>query len=80
MEGAGIFSGDVLVVDKSVVPHDGRIVVAAVYGEMVVKRLKSRGDTHELVSENAEYKPIVVTGNDDCFVWGVVVGSVRTFL
>ncbi len=80
MEGAGIFSGDVLVIDKSITPRDGCIVVAAVYGEMVVKRLTSRGDTHELVSENAQYKPIVVTGNDDCFIWGVVVGSVRQFV
>src|SRR6056297_3817478 len=40
MEGAGIFSGDVLVVDKSVDPRDGKILVAAVYGELVVKRLK----------------------------------------
>jgi len=80
MTGAGIFSGDVLVVDRSVTPKDGTIVVAAVYGEMVVKRLKAVGDTHLLVSENDDYKPISVSGHDDCFVWGVVVGSVRQFV
>lgn len=80
MEGAGIFGGDVLVVDRSLELKDGCIVVAAVFGEMVVKRLKSKGDNHILASENANYEPIVVTGNDDCFVWGVVVGSVRSFL
>jgi DNA polymerase V len=80
MEGAGIFSGDVLVVDRSITPKDGLIVVAAVYGELVVKRLHSRGDTHELVSENENYAPITVQGHDDCFLWGVVVGSVRTFM
>lgn len=79
MEGAGIFSGDVLVVDKSVEPRDGKIVVAAVYGELVVKRLKKVGDTHMLYSENDSYKPIEVNENDDCFIWGVVVGSVRIF-
>lgn len=79
MEGAGIFSGDVLVVDRAVVPIEGSIVVAAVYGEMVVKRLRKQGSTHVLVSENDAYEPIVVSENDDCFVWGVVVGSVRTF-
>jgi DNA polymerase V len=80
MEGAGIFSHDVLVVDRSLTPRDSSIVVAAVYGEMVVKRLKAVGNTHMLVSENEHYKPISVTGNDDCFIWGVVVGSVRQFV
>ena len=79
MEGAGIFSGDVLVVDRAIVPKDGSIVVAAVYGELVVKRLQKKGETHILVSENESYEPIVVSENDDCFLWGAVVGSVRTF-
>lgn len=79
MEGAGIFSGDVLVVDRAVTPKDGVIVVAAVYGEMVVKRLRAHGATHVLVSENDAYEPIAVSENDDCFIWGVVVGSVRVF-
>ncbi len=79
MEGAGIFSHDVLVVDRSLTPKDGSIVVAAVYGEMVVKRLVKRGDTHILASENSNYKPILIEGHDDCFMWGVVVGSVRQF-
>jgi len=79
MEGAGIFSGDVLVVDRSVEARDGRIVVAAVYGEMVVKRLKQQGSSTVLHSENDSYEPIVVSDNEECFIWGVVVGSVRQF-
>ncbi|MEX0918234.1 MAG: translesion error-prone DNA polymerase V autoproteolytic subunit [Candidatus Paceibacterota bacterium] len=79
MEGAGIFSGDVLVVDRSIEPKDGTIVVAAVYGELVVKRLRKNGTIHTLVSENEEYEPIVVSENDDCYIWGAVVGSVRQF-
>lgn len=78
MEGAGIFSGDVLVVDRAVTPKDGSIVVAAVYGEMVVKRLR-RGSTDTLVSENEQYAPIAVSKEDEVWLWGVVVGSVRTF-
>ena len=79
MEGVGIFSGDVLVIDRAVPPSDGKIVVAAVYGEMVVKRLRKNGDSFYLHSENEAYKPILVNENDDCFIWGVVVGSVRSF-
>lgn len=77
MEGAKIFSGDILVVDRSVNPKSGAIVVAAVYGEMVVKRLKMAGSKVSLVSEKEGYEPINLTDNDECFIWGVVVGSVR---
>lgn len=79
MEGAGIFSGDVLVVDRSIDPVHNAIVVAAVYGELVVKRLFKRGRAQQLVSENDAYEPIELTGNEDCHVWGVAVGSVRVF-
>lgn len=80
MTGAGIFSGDVLVIDRSLTPKDGSIVVAAVYGEMLVKRLKARGSIYDLVSENPDFGPVEVSGNDDCVIWGVVVGSVRQFI
>ncbi len=79
MEGAGIFSGDVLVVDRSIVPRTGHIVLAAVFGELLVKRMRIEADHITLESENSEYQPIVVNGEEDCFVWGVVVGSVRQF-
>ena len=79
MEGARIFDGDVLVVDRSLTPSDGSIVVAAVFGEMVVKRLKKYPSRAELVSENTGYQPIVIQDMDDVFIWGVVVGSARVF-
>lgn len=79
MIGAGIFSGDVLVIDRSKDAKDGLIVVAAVNGELVVKRLAIQGNRHLLVSENDAYAPIVVGEDEECFIWGVVVGSVRQF-
>jgi DNA polymerase V len=79
MVGAGIFSGDVLVVDRSVDPGDKMIVVAAVNGELVVKRLSIQKNTQLLVSENANYAPITIGDGEECFIWGVVVGSVRQF-
>jgi len=79
MEGAGIFDNDVLVVDRSLEPKNGSIVVAAVFGEMVVKFLEKNGAGTKLVSANEGYKPIDVAEHDDCWVWGVVVGSVRIF-
>jgi DNA polymerase V len=79
MEGAGIFSGDILVVDRSVEPVVGKIVVAAINGELVVKRIGREGNLLILLSENESYAPIVVGESEDCFVWGVVTGSARTF-
>jgi DNA polymerase V len=84
MTGAGIFSGDVLVVDRSIEACDGHIVVAAVNGELVVKRLSlkktSTGTLLQLESENDAYAPILLGEDESCFLWGVVVGSVRQFL
>lgn len=79
MEGAGIFSGDILVVDRSVEAISGKIVVAAVGGGLVIKRLSKIGEKMMLMSENTAYTPIEVTGDEECFIWGVVTGSVRHF-
>ncbi len=79
MEGAGIFNGDVLVIDRSVEAVDGKIVVAAVFGELVVKRLSKTASGTKLVSENDAYEPILVNDIDDVYVWGVVIGSARIF-
>jgi DNA polymerase V len=80
MEGAKIFTGDVLVVDRAVEPAHNSIVVAAVFGELVVKRVRLAAGQMTLVSENAAYAPIMVGEGEDCYVWGVVVGSVRQFV
>lgn len=80
MEGAKIFDGDVLVVDRSIEPKDGLIVVAAVYGELVVKRLKKTTLGLSLVSEQVGYEPILIDDTEGCFIWGVVTGTVRVLL
>jgi len=77
MDGAKIHDGDVLVVDRSVTPKSGHIVVAAVYGELVVKQLEASQNRLTLISANKDYEPIVVEEAEDCYIWGVVVGSAR---
>ena len=79
MEGAGIFDGDYLIVVRSVQPIENKIVVAAVFGELVVKRLAKVGSKTALLSENEAYEPIIVDGQDDVYIWGVVIGSARVF-
>lgn len=77
MEGARIFDGDILVVDRSVEPKSGHIVVAAVYGELVVKRLGKHHGQLALLSAQEGYEPIVINDTEGCFIWGVVTGSAR---
>ena len=79
MEGARIFAGDILVVDRSLEVRSGCIVVAAVYGELVIKYLEKTTTGFALVSANEDYQPISINDNDDCYIWGVVIGSARQF-
>jgi len=79
MEGAKIFDGDILVIDRSIQAREGMIVVAAVYGELVVKRLQKTRTGLSLCSENEGYEPIMIDDVEGCFIWGVVTGSARVF-
>lgn len=72
MSGAGIASGDMLVVDRSLEPTHGKIVIAAINGELTVKRLsRSEGKVH-LLPANNHYKPIEITEEEELVIWGVV--------
>lgn len=72
MINAGICSGDLLVVDRSIEPKNGQIVVAVVNGEFTVKRLKIGALGCFLVPENNKYPTLKVDGEDECRIWGVV--------
>ncbi len=81
MLGAGIHSGDILVVDRSLEAGDGAIVVAVVDGEFTVKRLNYIGGRRvRLVPENAAFPALDITPDHAFQVWGVVTGVVRNFL
>ena len=79
MTGAGIYPGDILIVDRSLPPADGRIVIAVVDGELTVKRLSRRRGRIRLLPENPRYPPIDITAEQDLRVWGVVVHAVHSF-
>ena len=76
MIGAGIFSGDILVVDRSLAVTDNRIVVAMIDGEFMVKRLRRHKGSMYLISENSHYPPIEVV-DQELMIWGVVTFSVH---
>lgn len=79
MEGLGIYSGDILTVDRSIEARPGRVVVAVVDGGLVVKQLQRIHGEMVLASANDNYAPIQLTTDNDCYVWGVVTASVRRF-
>ncbi|HHS2563240.1 TPA: LexA family protein [Legionella pneumophila] len=72
MAEAGIFSGDWLLVDRSIEPSDGRIVIAAVNGELTVKRLSKKGGRVQLLPANPKFQPIDITEDSEMVIWGVV--------
>jgi DNA polymerase V len=72
MTGAGIHSGDMLIVDCSLEPVPGKVVIAVINGEHTVKRLMREGDRILLIAENAEYPPIEISELEDLHIWGVV--------
>jgi DNA polymerase V len=72
MLNAGMHSGDILIVDRALEPADKKIVIAIVHGELTVKRIKKKADALFLMPENEAYKPIAVTPEMNCEVWGVV--------
>ena len=77
MLGAGIYDGDKIVVDRSVSPRHGHIVVAVIDGEHTVKRLHMDGDEVELHPESADYPIIRIAEGEELVIFGVVVGVVR---
>jgi DNA polymerase V len=78
MTGAGIHHGDLLIVDRSLSPASGRVVVATLNGELTVKRLhRSRGKL-TLKAENPAYPDIAVNDEHEFQIWGVVAHVVHT--
>ncbi|WP_241893491.1 LexA family protein [Magnetofaba australis] len=79
MRQAGILPGDILVVDRSVEPADGRIVIAVVDGELTVKRLRRRSGRVTLEPENPEFPPLEITESMESAVWGVVTACIHRY-
>lgn len=77
MTGAGIHSGDMLIVDHSLEVVDGNVVVAALDGELTVKRLYKRNQTLRLLPSNSNYQPIEIQTQQSFEIWGVVTNVIH---
>lgn len=78
MAEAGIFSGDVLIVDRSIKAVNGKIIVAILNGELLVRRLQVHIKGVTLLAENKKYGNIQVDEFSNYAAWGVVIHSIRT--
>ncbi|MGR2739057.1 LexA family protein [Billgrantia sp. Q4P2] len=78
MERLGIHEGDLLLVDRSLEPRPGHIIVAMVDGEITVKRYELRGNVPCLCSGNPRYAPIPLV-DIECQVWGVVRSVIHEY-
>ena len=72
MVGAGLDDGDLLVIDRSLNPENGKIAVCLVDGEFTVKRIKKENNKLYLIPENKKYTPIELKEENELIIWGVV--------
>ncbi|WP_254934001.1 S24 family peptidase [Cyanobium sp. WAJ14-Wanaka] len=79
MQGAGIRSGDWLLVDRALAAHHGHIVVALLADGFTLKRLVQRGENWLLVAANPAYRDLPLTGRDDARLWGVATQRIHSF-
>jgi len=77
MVNAGIDDGDLLVVDRSLEPIDGRIAICLIDGEFTVKRIRLTSEGLFLLPENPHYQPIKVTEASQFAVWGMVTYVIK---
>ena len=77
MQGAGLDDGDLIVIDRSQEPDNGKIAVCYVDGEFTVKRLKVENECIYLMAENKKYKALKVTEENQLIIWGVVTYVIK---
>jgi len=77
MVGAGICDGDLLVVDRSLTPTSGCIVIAVVDGELTVRRFIELEDKCTLKPENPAFMEIEFKDGQELQVWGVVTATIK---
>ena len=75
----GIYDGDIMVVDRSLQPKTGDVGIIVLNGEFTVKRILIKHDKIYLMPANKNYKPILITSDMDCDIWGIVTHTIHSF-
>ena len=69
---AGLDDGDLIVIDRSLNPENGKIAVCFIDGDFTVKRIKKEKNKLYLIPENKRYKTIEINEGDELIIWGIV--------
>lgn len=77
LKNAGIHTGDLLIIDRSLEPTNGKIAVCYIDGEFTAKRIKIEKPIIWLIAENENYQPIKVTKENDFLIWGIVTHVIK---
>lgn len=77
MINAGIYDGDIVIVDRSIKPQNGKIVIAVIDGEMLIRRYEKTMKSLRLVPETTKLSAIEVNEFSDFKIWGVVICIIR---
>jgi DNA polymerase V len=79
MKDLGIHDGDLLVIDKSLAPQNGKIAICYIDGEFTIKKISLEKDHCWLIPANEKYKAIKVTAENDFIIWGIVINVIKFF-
>lgn len=79
LKNAGIDNGDLLIIDRSLEPINGKIAVCYIDGEFTAKRIKIAKNEVWLMPENEDYQPIKVTEENNFLIWGIVTHVIKNF-
>ncbi len=77
MKNAGINDGDLLIIDRSIEPTDGKIAVCYLDGEFTLKRIRRNKQGLWLMPENDDYEPIKIEEENDLRIWGIVTYIIK---
>ena len=78
MNGAGIHTGDVVIVDRLIEPKSGKVIIALVKGEMLIRRYEINNGKRRLLPASNKISPIDIVENSEFSIWGVVTYVIRS--
>ena len=76
----GIHPGDIVIVDRSITPSNGNIIIAILEGEFLIKQFTKIDKKIKLIAHNSKYPTIHINEDTDFQVWGVVIHSIRSYI
>ena len=79
MKDAGIDHGDLLIIDKSLEPRNGKIAVCYIDGQFTIKKIKIEKNCCWLLPANENYSHIKVTEENEFIIWGIVIHVIKSF-